>query len=363
MGSRPTLASLAQQLGVSRQTISNAINSPERVSPPTLERVTELIAASGYRPNTAARQLRTRRSRNLGYRLFPSADGINGAIMDRFLHALTGSLQQHGYRVTVFAVPDDDAEIQAYGELLETSDLDGFILADTRQDDPRTRWLLDRGVPFVTFGRPWTADNESCPHPWVDVDGQTGTAEATSYLLGKGHRRIGFLGWPEGRDLPRERPAGYELGRDRREGWKKALSPHLDPGELDSLFVGVPDSIREGAAGALALLANGATAIVCASDSLALGASEQLRAAFPDKLPAVIGFDDTPVAAALGMSSISQPVEDAAGSVVDIMRSILDGTPILDSTKDQTGRAQHILLPSRLVLRDGGGPLATPSAP
>lgn len=356
MGSRPTLASLAKQLGVSRQTISNAINAPERVSPPTLERVTELIAASGYRPNIAARQLRTRRSRNLGYRLFPSADGINGAIMDRFLHALTESLQQHGYRVTVFAVPNDEAEIKAYGELLETSDLDGFILADTRQDDPRTRWLMDRGVPFVTFGRPWAADNDVCAHPWVDVDGRAGTAEATNYLLDKGHRRIGFLGWPEGQDPVKERLAGYELGRDRQEGWKTALSPYLEPRELDLLSVGVPDSIREGAAGALALLAKGATAIVCASDSLALGASEQLRAAFPDKVPAVIGFDDTPVAAAVGMSSISQPVEEAAGNVVDIMRSILDGTT------NRTGTAQHILLPSRLVLRDGGGPLATPSA-
>jgi DNA-binding LacI/PurR family transcriptional regulator len=122
---------------------------------------------------------------------------------------------------------------------------------------------------------------------------------------------------------------------------------------LDSLFVGVPDSIREGAAGALALLSIGATAIVCASDSLALGASEQLRAAFPDNVPAVIGFDDTPVAAAVGMSSISQPVEEAAGNVVEIMRSMLDGT----SKRAET--AEHVLLPSRLVLRDGGGPLAT----
>lgn len=355
MGSRPTLASLAGQLGVSRQTISNAINAPERVSPPTLERVKELIAASGYRPNSAARQLRTRRSRNLGYRLFPSADGINGAVMDRFLHALTERLYEHGYRVTVFAVPNDDAEIEAYEELLETADLDGFILADTRPDDPRTSWLLDRGVPFVTFGRPWTADRSS-PHSWVDVDGRAGTAEATNYLLSQGHRQIGFVGWPEGKDLPGGRPAGYELGRDRMEGWKGALTPHLEPRELERLFVGVPDRIRDGAAAALTLLGNGATAFVCASDSLALGASEQLRAVFPDKPPAVIGFDDTPVAAAVGMSSVSQPVEWVAEEIVGIIRTTLDGPAT------QTKAPQHLLLPPRLVLRDGGGPLATTPA-
>jgi DNA-binding LacI/PurR family transcriptional regulator len=279
-------------------------------------------------------------------------DGINGAIMDRFLHALTEGLQEYGYRVTIFAASDEEAEIRTYEELLETSDLDGFVLTDTRRDDPRTRWLMDRKVPFVSFGRPWTADNDTCPHPWVDVDGRAGTAEATNYLLGQGHRRIGFLGWPEGKDLPRDRPTGYELGRDRKQGWKTALAPFLaDPRELDSLSAGVPDSIREGAAGARSLVSNGATAIVCASDSLALGASEQLRAALPDKIPAVIGFDDTPVAAAVGMSSISQPVEEAAGNVINIMRSILDGTTNPPET------AEHILLPSRLVLRDGGGPL------
>ncbi|WP_427018748.1 LacI family DNA-binding transcriptional regulator [Pseudarthrobacter sp. P1] len=346
MVSRPTLASLAEQLGVSRQTVSNAINAPERVRPVTLERVRELISASGYRPNSAARQLRTRRSRNLGFRLFPSEDGINGAVMDRFLHALTERLQEYDYRVTIFAAPDVDAEIETYGELLETSDLDGFILTDTRQDDPRTGWLMDRGVPFVTLGRPWSSDDGACPYPWVDIDGSAGTAEATNYLLEKGHRRIGFLGWPE----------GHETGRDRHAGWQTALSPYLGARELDSLSVGVADGIREGAAGALTLLANGATAVVCASDSLALGASEQFRAAFPDRPPAVIGFDDTPVAAAVGMSSISQPVEDAAGKIVEIMRTMLDDSP------NPTKPPRHLLLPPRLVLRDGGGLLASPSA-
>jgi DNA-binding transcriptional MocR family regulator len=54
MASRPTLASLAEQLGLSRQTVSNAINAPERVKPDTLRRVNEMIVTTGYRPNAAA---------------------------------------------------------------------------------------------------------------------------------------------------------------------------------------------------------------------------------------------------------------------------------------------------------------------
>lgn len=347
MASRPTLVSVAAQLGLSRQTVSNAINAPERVNPETLKRVREVIAASGYRPNAAARQLRTRRSRNLGFRLFPTVDGINGAIMDRFLHSLTENLQLHGYRITLFAASSDRAEIDSYGELLETADLDGFILTGTHHGDERGRWLMEREVPFVAFGRPWSADDNGCPYPWVDVDGRAGTAEAAANLLGRGHRRIGFLGWPD----------NSEVGADRRSGWEAAVSDVLTPEELKSLSVGVPDGIRDGAAGALTLLANGATAIVCASDSLALGASEQLRTASPGVPPAVIGFDDTPVAAAVGMSSVAQPVEQAARHIVEIMRGLLE------DPADRSEPASHVLLSPRLVLRDGGGPLARPATP
>lgn len=348
MASRPTLASLAEQLGLSRQTVSNAINAPERVKPETLRRVNETIAATGYRPNAAARQLRTRRSRNLGFRLMPAEDGINGAILDRFLHSLTENLQEHGYRVTLFSARDDAAEIESYEELLEMSDLDGFILAGTHQGDVRSDWLLSRKVPFVTFGRPWneSGDDLDCAHSWVDVDGHAGTADATRYLLGRGHRRIGFLGWP----------AGSGVGDDRRSGWASALAEVTSPADLDSLSVGVPDGTRHGAEGARLLLERGATAVVCASDSLALGASEQFRATAPGTPPAVIGFDDTPVAAALGLSSVAQPVEQAAREIVDIMRRVLDGPP------DTPVPVTHRLLKPRLVLRDGGGPLASPTS-
>lgn len=348
MASRPTLASLAEQLGLSRQTVSNAINAPERVKPETLRRVNDTIAATGYRPNAAARQLRTRRSRNLGFRLMPAEDGINGAILDRFLHSLTENLQEYGYRVTLFAARDDEAEIRSYEELLETSDLDGFVLTGTHHGDARSDWLLAGSVPFVTFGRPWNAsgDDRDCAHSWVDVDGRAGTAEATKYLLVRGHQRIGFLGWP----------AGSGVGDDRRAGWASALAGSVDPADVDALSVGVADGTRQGAEGARLLLERGATAVVCASDSLALGASEQFRAAAPGTPPAVIGFDDTPVAAAMGLSSVAQPVEQAAREIVDIMRHVLDGSP------DERAPVTHRLLKPRLVLRDGGGPLASPQS-
>ncbi|MBA2390830.1 MAG: LacI family DNA-binding transcriptional regulator, partial [Geodermatophilaceae bacterium] len=88
MPARPTLKSVALRAEVSRQTVSNVINSPDIVSSQTAQRVRHAIAELDYRPSHAARQLRTRRSMMLALRLEPDRGGINGSVLDRFLHAV-----------------------------------------------------------------------------------------------------------------------------------------------------------------------------------------------------------------------------------------------------------------------------------
>jgi DNA-binding LacI/PurR family transcriptional regulator len=342
MADKPTLVSLARELGVSRQTISNALNAPHRVNARTLERVLPAIKESGYRPHVAGRQLRTRRSRNLAMRLFPSADGINGAILDRFLHALTEAAQRDGYRLTLFTAHDDEGEIAAIDELLSVADLDGFVLTSTHHDDARTAWLLEHDVPFVAFGRPWSGELDpfEAAHSWVDVDGGSGTSDATVHLLERGHRRIGFLGWP----------AGSGVGDDRRAGWQRALdAAGLDQAN-NELSLGVEDTVAEGARGARDLFARGATALVCASDSLAIGAVAAWREGTPDagaEVP-VIGFDDTPVAAALGLSSVRQPIEQVAERALGLLLQRLSA----DTDTTRPAPPQHVLLPASLVMRE-----------
>ena len=93
---RPTLVSLARELGVSRQTVSIVLNAPHLVRPETRERVAKAIEESGYRPSAAAQALRRQRSLTLALRLYPSTDGINGAVMDRFLHSLVEQAETLG---------------------------------------------------------------------------------------------------------------------------------------------------------------------------------------------------------------------------------------------------------------------------
>jgi len=336
---RATLVSVAEAAGVSRQTVSNALRAPGKVAPDTLERVLAAVEELGYRPSLAARQLRTRRSRTLGLRLEHWGGGISGSVLDRFLHALVDEAQDREHRVVLFTADDDAGEVAGYDELLTTAQVDGFVLTSTHAGDGRTAWLAGRGVPFATFGRPWPDDDApagpaEAAHCWVDVDGAAGTRAATEHLLATGHRAPAFLGWP----------AGSGTGEDRRRGWAEALDAAGVPAR-ERRELAVPESTAAAASAVTAALeAPGApSAVVCASDTLALGArgaAARHRAALE-----VVGFDDTPVAAAIGMSSVAQPLAEAAHLVVDVLVAQVEtggaGPP-------QT--CQHLLAP-RLVVR------------
>lgn len=311
---RPTLVSLANELGVSRQTISNVINAPHLVRSETRERVQAAIIASGYRPNVAAQNLRRQRSRTLAMRVGPTIDGINGAVMDRFAHALVQHLRRHGYNLMLVAAQDDASEVEQLRELAIRGTIDGCILTGTHADDDRVELLQQVNLAVATFGRPWGLE-VATDRLWVDVDGRAGTRAATEHLLDKGCRRIGFLGWPD----------QDEYADDRRAGWSDAMSTAGMAG-FEAWSAEVDDGIAAASTAAERLLDAGGDGFVCASDSLALGAliaTRERGLPEPDGEVPVVGFDDTPVARALGISSVTQPVERCAELLVDALVAAL----------------------------------------
>ncbi|MEV0232720.1 LacI family DNA-binding transcriptional regulator [Nonomuraea sp. NPDC050786] len=368
MAEKVTITDVARAAGVSRQTVSNTLNSPEVVREETRRHVLEVIERLGYRANQAARQMRTGRSRLIAIRIEPDGDGISGSVLDRFLHGLTETAAQEGYRILLYTAADDRSEIATYEDLLGAYKPDAFVLTATHHDDLRTSWLLERGLPFVAFGRPWS-DLPDARHPWVDVDGAAGTEAATRHLLAAGHRRIGFIGWPP----------GSGVGDDRREGWARALAASQRGTDLTTSQQGatlaasqqgtdlaafrqgpdaaasqqgaalgglqraVEDGIAAGESAARDLLAADPelTALVCASDSLALGA---LQAREPGRPVAVIGFDDTPAAKAVGLTSVNQPLAEAAAACVELLARALE-------SPDAEPPSTHVLLPPSLIIR------------
>jgi DNA-binding LacI/PurR family transcriptional regulator len=313
----PTLADVAERAGVSRQTVSNAVNNPDLLRPDTLSRVQAAIAELGYSPNRAARNLRTRSSQLVGMRIGPVQEGTANATMDRFVHSLVETTREAGYHVLLFAAEAEDP-LTGYDDLLRSTAVDAFVITDTYLGNPQAAWLEQRRAPFVAFGRPW--DQPEARHPWVDVDGAAGTALATEHLVDKGHHRIAWLGWRK----------DSRIGEDRRAGWLRTM--HDRELSTTGLASRVEDTVSSGQEASAHLLDEAQpSAFVCASDTLAVGVLRTLadRGLVAGRDVAVVGFDDSQVAQLVspGLTSVRQPLEDVAVEVVRALEGLLGHPP------------------------------------
>lgn len=338
-----TLTDVADHAGVSRQTVSNAINNPELLRPDTLARVRQAIEDLGYSPNRAARNLRTQSSRLIGLRFPPAQESTANALMDRLVHTLTETSQAAGYHVLLFSGDPEDPEA-GYDELVRSNAVDAFVVTDTYLGNPQTRWLRERGFPFAAFGRPWNDPDST--HPWVDVDGAEGAAMATRHLADQGHQRLAFLGWE----------ADSPIMDDRRSGWTRVLAER----QLQPVERRVVDSVEAGALAAAELLdTEQVTGFVCASDTLAMGVLHTLwhRQIAPGREVGVVGFDDSQVAHVVppGLSSVRQPLEQVAVELVAALKRLTGRTndPEADSLDESASRAA--------LESEGGGVLLTPT--
>lgn len=329
MSAAPTVEDVARAAGVSRQTVSNVLNNPDIVRPPTRERVLRAIDDLGYRRHAAARMLRTRRSSTIGIHLDPYAGGISGVVLDRFVHALTEQASARGMRVLVYSARTPAEEIERLGDLADGGEVDAVVLTGTDVADPRSAWLRSRGLPFVSFGRPWGESPDA--FLWVDVDGAVGTRAATEHALSVGAMRIAFLGWPK----------GSGTGDERERGWRETLA--------ERGLKGPRFSVEEGVAPARAamqrLLADTPIdALVCVSDATAVGAHLAAIEAGMPTLP-IIGFDNTPVVEAMGLSSVEQLPERVAVGALELLMG-----PVGDVVAPR--EQGHVLVEPRLVVRD-----------
>jgi DNA-binding LacI/PurR family transcriptional regulator len=324
-----TLRQVAARAAVSRQTVSNALNAPHRLGPATLARVTKAIDDLKYRPNRSARSLSTGSAGLIGYCVPQRSASF---MMDSFLHALSMAMESVGRHVLLFTAPPGKPGMSVYGDLAAQQAVDAFVLSDTERDDPRHRWLTDRDIRFVSFGRTWPREGRE-PASWVDVDGAAACTALVDGLYALGHRRIGFVGWS----------SRLGTAADRKLGWLRACERHgLPTAGLSTRVAG--DSVADGERAAQVMLAkrNPPTAIMASSDVVALGVMRAVtqRGGRPGIDVAVTGFDDSPLASAVspGLTSVRQPVAKIAATALRLLQA-------------PPGDSEGVLLPATIVSR------------
>jgi LacI family transcriptional regulator len=340
---RLTIERIGALAGVSRSTVSRVINGQSDVAPDVRQRVMDIVAATGYAPNSAARTLAGNRSRIIGLAIPETTQMVfSDPFFSHLIRGVSRSCNRAEQTLALFLFHETSDETHLLDRVVRTSLVDGLVVPVSHLDDPLIGRLLDRDIPFVLVG-----EHASPMVSFVDSDNQHGGAAAVEHLLELGRRRIATVAGPHNNSAARARLVGYE----------RALGAAGLPVHRELVVEG---DFTEGTAHDLTveLLAHEPDAIFAASDTMALGVIRALRSAglrIPDAV-AVVGFDDLPAAEAAGLTTVRQHVEHLGELAV---RSVLD---LLDDGEGAPPR--RTTLPVELVVRastvgDDGAPAGT----
>ena len=355
---RASIVSVAKAAGVSLQTVSNVLNFPERVRPETRDKVLQAIDKLNYTPNLSARRLRSNRSSSIAVRVDSNApmgkgsDALySGYIQDEFVYELVRACEIRSIKVFTYTCEPDENEVEKLSKLIDSRDVDGFLLTSTVEADPRLKYLLSRNVPFLSFGRPWGSTPEFAnSYPWIDVDGASGTRDATKMFWKLGHRTIGFLGWKTTNSNPAKPKS---VADDRLLGWSHAYAELMGlkskKSSRDLCELG-DESIASARVSTAKLLARHPEidAIVCASDTLALGA--QMEISRLKKSIPVSGFDNSPTSKAFNFSSLDQNISEVASLALKVLMGE-EGHSIKKLNPPNQVSEPNLIIPPRLVIR------------
>ncbi|MCC4117655.1 substrate-binding domain-containing protein [Aromatoleum toluclasticum] len=198
------LKMLSESLGLSQTTVSRALNGYSDVSEATRQRVSEAAKKLGYQPNPQARQLATGRADAIGI-VYPfGASDIGDIRFGEVVSGLTERLAEHNIDLLIHS-SRPDVELDTYRRLIDGRRVDALIVARTRVDDPRIRFLQERNFPFVAYGR----TNSRLPYAWFDFDNEGGGRMAVERLLALGHRRIALIHAPLELNFAMQRHRGF----------------------------------------------------------------------------------------------------------------------------------------------------------
>jgi DNA-binding LacI/PurR family transcriptional regulator len=335
---RVTLQTIADRLGVSRMTVSNAFSRPDQLSADLRRKILALAAELGYvGPDPVGRALARGTAGAVGVLL---TDQLQYAFVDEvatsFLAAVVTELAPTGLALTLLTSDGRDDVIPARAVAL-----DGALVYSCNPESRDRDWLVRRKLPLVYV------DQDPVPDiPSVNVDDRSGARAAAQHLLDLGHRRVGII----------TIDIGGHPQRQRLRGWLDAL----EAAGVEPLVVPAPSNTDDAADDAARLVLDHddpPTGVLCFSDVLALGV---IRAAAGRGLDvprdiSVVGFDDNPLAhrSRPTITTVRQDIEGKGQAAAAALVAAI--------TRARTGAteppARHTVLPTELVVRESTGPV------
>jgi DNA-binding LacI/PurR family transcriptional regulator len=317
--------------GVSRGTVSRAINGGVNVRPAALTAVMAAIDTLGYRANDTARNLARGRTGSVAFVISERQEHLfEDPNFGQLVRSFSRELRPLDRHLLVTAAEDVDEE-SFLSEYLSRGHVDGALLALPHVHEPLVQGLIGSGLPFVVLGRPLGREDSLS---WVAIDDEASAFEIVTHLVGLGRLPVATI----------TGPVDTSSGMDRLAGFRRAAGPAWRP----DLVVHGDWSMLSGQRGAEELLAvePGLSGLFVASDLMAMGAVRALREAgrrVPDDV-AIVGFDDSPSAIMTDppLTTVRNPFERTAVEAVRILEDMITG---------RSSGPEHVVLPTELVLR------------
>jgi LacI family transcriptional regulator len=331
----PTLEDVARRAVVSTATVSRCLNSPDRVSQDTRDRVMKAVRELGYAPNFGARALAARRTNTFGA-IIPT---MENAIFARGLQAFQEELGQNGVTLLVASSSYRPELEEEQIRTLVARGADALLLIGHDRTPQSYAFLERRKIPFVVA---WAYD-ETKARISIGFRNREAMKALALRVLDIGHRAIGVI--------TAER-AGNDRARERVEGVSDAMTERgLDPTGIR--LVETPYSIANGGR-AFAELMRGSTpptAILCGNDVLAAGALSMARTmgiSVPGDV-SITGFDDIEIAEIVtpALTTVHVPHRDMGRGAARLLVALRNGEDVGSSVE----------LPATVTWRDSLGPV------
>ncbi|MFN8074106.1 MAG: LacI family DNA-binding transcriptional regulator [Kineosporiaceae bacterium] len=335
---RVTIEDVAAHAGVSKATVSKALNGRSDIAPDTRRRVLAAIEELDYRMSTSRHEPPPSRS------LVAVVDVLESPYMINVLQGVLVAATAAGTNLIVRLAPDrplrvTKAAARAWVAEQKDAGVVGIVGVTLAEPDEVMIAAGERDLPFVMVDPVDTTD------PRVVSIGSTnwaGGRSATEHLIGLGHRRIAWIGGPEVSAAANERLHGHRAALD-------SAGIELDRSLVRRDWFSVETGLVHGRE--LLSLPEPPTAVVAGDDEIAVGvlaAAASLGVSVPGRL-SVVGYDDTPQASWTSprLTSVHQPLVGMGRMAVETVLGMADGVQ---------PASQHLELATTLSVRESTGP-------
>ena len=311
-----SLKFLAKELGLAEGTVSRALNGYSDISEATKDRVIACANKHNYKANQTARRLATGVAEAVAYLMPANTNALSEPFVSQLLEGLGQSLAKRNWDLLVVQASSSEDEAETIAKLSRSGKVSGVVISRPYKQDSRIELLQKYKVPFIVHGRSVSHSD----YAWYDVDSQTAFMDAVDHLIVLGHRRIGFIG----------APTYYHFAQMRLDGYRSGLiSNGLDVDESLIEVAELSDDAGERAAVNMLKSPLPPTAILCATDTQAIGALSAIRAQGLEagKDVSVIGYDGLAFGKHTNppLTTMAQPLAHSGRQIGDMLLAIIDG--------------------------------------